>query len=306
MVILTKNFDGFGNQLLISSHFLVNSLEHGYELAIPSFGPHFSFFEGTAGKKVAFFGGRPVQLHPGNAITTALYRVLQWQWAANLLRQLPWLPRSLDAPILDDSGPNDVDLNSSAYLTQVRDARDLLINGWQFRDKLNFTRHGDWLRHFFRPIAPHLLAVEEVLATNRAATDVLIGVHIRRGDYAGWYGGAFLYQNATYVRAMREMRALFPTTTRVRFLLFSNEPIPAEDFAEFDTGRSTDHPVEDLYAMAGCDYILGPLSTFSMWASFYGRVPLLHLHRPDQPVRSLTDFQVFEDQEAVHWTPALL
>jgi Glycosyl transferase family 11 len=306
MVILTKNFDGFGNQLLISSHFMVNALEHGYELAIPSFRAHFPFFEGTADKQVALFGGRPVYLHRGNAITAALYRTLQWHWGAALLRHLPWLPRSLDAPILDDSGPDDVDLNSPAYLSQVREARDLLINGWQFRDKPNFTRHGDLLRQFFRPIAPHRLAVEQVLATNRAAADVLIGVHIRRGDYAGWYGGAFLYPNATYARAMREMRGLFPTTTRVRFLLFSNEPITAEDFVEFDTGRSTNHPVEDLYAMAGCDYLIGPLSTYSMWASFYGRVPLLHLHRPDQPVKSLTAFQVFEDQEAAQWAPALL
>ena len=100
---------------------------------------------------------------------------------------------------------------------------------------------------------------------------------------------------------MREVLALFPAETRVRFLLFSNEPIPAADFAEFDTGRSTDHPVEDMYAMAGCDYIVGPLSTYSMWASFYGRVPLCHLHRPDQPITSLNEFVVFEDQETMRW-----
>jgi len=103
---------------------------------------------------------------------------------------------------------------------------------------------------------------------------------------------------------MRQMRALFPATTRVRFLLFSNEPIAEADFAGFDTGRSSDHPVEDLYALAGCDYIIGPISTYSMWASFYGRVPLLHLHRPDQPIGSLDDFMVFEDQvDSRRWEP---
>lgn len=305
MVILTKDFNGFGNQLLISSHFLVNSLEHGYALAIPSFAAHFPFFEGTAGQRVAFFGGRPVQLRPGRAVATALYRALQWPWGAALLGRLPWLPRRLGAPLLDDAGPADVDLNGPAYLAQAHHARDLLINGWQFRDKVNFARHGDLLRQFFRPIAPHRRAVADVLATHRAGADVLVGVHIRRGDYAGWYEGAFLYQNATYVRAMRELRALLPADARVRFLLCSNEPIAPEDFAGFDTGRATDHPVEDLYALAGCDYLLGPLSTYSMWASFYGRVPLLHLHRPDQPVRSLAEFRVFEDQEAVPWVPAL-
>lgn len=301
MVILTKDFNGFGNQLLISSHFLVNALEHDYQLAIPSFRAHYPFFEGTAGQRVASFGWMPVQLYPGTAVANVLYGTLQWQWGEALLRRLPWLPRSLGTPILDDSGPDDIDLNSPRYLGQARHTRTLLINGWQFRDKLNFAKHGDLLRQFFRPIRPHREAVAQVLATNREHADVLVGVHIRRGDYAGWYGGAFLYDNATYVRAMRGVLALFPPKTRVRFLLFSNESIVAADFAEFDTGRSTNHPVEDLYAMAGCDYIVGPLSTYSMWASFYGRVPLCHLHRPDQSITSLHEFVVFEDQETVQW-----
>ena len=35
--------------------------------------------------------------------------------------------------------------------------------------------------------------------------------------------------------------------------------------------------MSDLYALAGCDYILGPPGTFSQWASFYGEKPLLQL-----------------------------
>jgi hypothetical protein len=30
----------------------------------------------------------------------------------------------------------------------------------------------------------------------------------------------------------------------------------------------------DLYALAKCDYLLGTLSSFSQWASFYGNKPL--------------------------------
>ncbi|GAC1589984.1 MAG: hypothetical protein NVS3B25_08050 [Hymenobacter sp.] len=88
-------------------------------------------------------------------------------------------------------------------------------------------------------------------------------------------------------------------------MLCSNEPIPAADFDDFDTGRATNHYVEDLYAMAGCDYLIGPLSTYSMWASFYGRVPICHLHRPSHSIHSLDDFEVFEDQPTLRWHPEL-
>jgi hypothetical protein len=33
----------------------------------------------------------------------------------------------------------------------------------------------------------------------------------------------------------------------------------------------------DLHALARCDYIFGPQSTFPQWASFYGNKPLLLL-----------------------------
>ena len=301
MVILTQDLDGFGNHLLLTSHFLVNAVQYNYELAIPSFERYAPFFEGPTANPTVLFGQLPVQMNSGQPTTALLYRGLRNRWGAAVLLRLPWLHQLLGVRIAVDEPTGDVDLNSAAYLALAHGPRPLLVHGWQYRDKTNFARHSDLLRRFFRPIEVHRRAVAGVLDRCRAGIDVLVGVHIRRGDYAGWCGGAFLYNNATYVRAMREMRALFPDDARVRFLLFSNEPIPAEDFAEFDTGRSTDHPLEDLYAMAGCDYIIGPLSTYSMWASFYGRVPLCHLHGPDHPVESLEQFVVFEDQETVRW-----
>ena len=44
-----------------------------------------------------------------------------------------------------------------------------------------------------------------------------------------------------------------------------------------------------MHAMSLCDYILGPPSTFSGWASFMGRVQRLQLKSRDQAVR-LEDF----------------
>ena len=79
------------------------------------------------------------------------------------------------------------------------------------------------------------------------------------------------------------------------FLLCSNEELNYADFAGLQVHSATGHFVEDLYALAACDLVLGPPSSYSMWASFYGQVPLLHLEHADQPV-SLPDFQVFLDQ----------
>jgi hypothetical protein len=44
------------------------------------------------------------------------------------------------------------------------------------------------------------------------------------------------------------------------------------------------HFITDMYVLAACDAILGPPSTFSIWASYYGRVPLMQLEHRDQQV----------------------
>jgi hypothetical protein len=302
MVILTQDLHGLGNCLLQTSHFLVNAADTGYELAIPAFERYAPYFEATAGRRSFRFGPQLVHLDPPQPMTATLFRMLQWRGVPNVLLRLPWLVRPLGYRLVADLPVGDVDLNSPEFQALAHDAScPLLVHGWQYRDKPGFARHADRLRQFFRPVAAHREAIAQVLTANRAHADVLVGVHIRRGDYAGWYGGAYLYSHTTYARVMHDVEALFPAGTRVRFLLFSNEPIPDEAFAAFDTGRATNHELEDMYTLAGCDYIVGPLSTYSMWASFYGRVPLCHLHRPDQLVTSLEEFVVFQDQEAIRW-----
>ena len=75
---------------------------------------------------------------------------------------------------------------------------------------------------------------------------------------------------------MRETAALFPGR-KVAFLICSNEPRQPEEFAGLTVDFGPNTAVGDLYALAGCDYIVGPLSSFTQWASFYGNKPLFHL-----------------------------
>ena len=48
----------------------------------------------------------------------------------------------------------------------------------------------------------------------------------------------------------------------------------------------------DLYALSRCDYIIGPPSTFSQWASYYGHVPLRFLRWKGDEI-SMSEFLPF-------------
>jgi hypothetical protein len=54
----------------------------------------------------------------------------------------------------------------------------------------------------------------------------------------------------------------------------------SQNYNGFDIVIGPGDPAEDLFSLAACDYIMGPSSTFTIWASFYGDVPLFMIKDP--------------------------
>ena len=120
-------------------------------------------------------------------------------------------------------------------------------------------------------------------------TSPIIGVHIRRGDYKQFCGGKFYYTDSEYMGFMKQICGLFGKSTR--FFISTNEKIHLEGFCDFDIVKiPTTKPAEDMYCLSKCDYIIGPYSSFSAWASFYGNVPYCCVMRNRKMVYS--DFNV--------------
>ena len=132
---------------------------------------------------------------------------------------------------------------------------------------------------------------------SRKASETIIGIHIRRGDYKQWRGGKYFYEFSHYKKIAEHLRNQINKEEskkgekRVRFFLSSNEDlthfIPELPDSFSYPGQSA---VEDLACLSACDYIFGPSSTFSMWASYYGNVPLRILD-PGENTISIDEFE---------------
>jgi len=146
------------------------------------------------------------------------------------------------------------------------------------------------IRDFFAPVPEIQRRVDACIHGNRQDSAVLVGVHLRRGDYRHWSGGKYYYEDDTIRRLLHETREAFPGR-KVRFLLVSNQPINRDSYRGLDIGLGPGDPPGDLYSLAACDYLLGPPSTFTMWASFFGNVPLCCIDDPSVAPR-LDRFQV--------------
>jgi hypothetical protein len=149
----------------------------------------------------------------------------------------------------------------------------LITDGWLFRDLKNVAKHSEQIRSFFRPAEKYARNVSGLVSAARQECDLLVGVHIRQGDYIRWLNGKYHFRTEEYVALMKRF-AISLGTKRIRFMICSNVAQNLQAFDGLNYIMGSNHQLEDMYAFAQCDYLIGPPSTYTMWASFYGLVPL--------------------------------
>lgn len=135
------------------------------------------------------------------------------------------------------------------------------------------VKHADLLRSHFRLATPLREQLVPFIDRLRANHERLIGIHIRQGDYSKYRGGQWMFDIQTYHRMITHLASLFPSES-IGFLISTNGALPSEAFAGHCVYRSPGHLALDMYALAACDLIIGPPSTFSGWASFVGNTPI--------------------------------
>lgn len=168
----------------------------------------------------------------------------------------------------------------------------LLLKGEGFRDTENLAKQSYLIREVFKLKEPYS---EKIISLVKRFRDddntILVGIHMRRGDYRYWMDGKYFFEDSVYKEAIEQFENINPYW-KIKFLLFSDESIIISNFGASNVIASNQEMIIDLYLMAKCDYIIGPISTFSGWASFCGQVPLFHLGSTDINMK-MEDFRVY-------------
>jgi hypothetical protein len=166
--------------------------------------------------------------------------------------------------------------------------KNIFITGFLFRTPDNFRKHSDKIRSLFKFDSSTQFLAEQVIGGLKSTPDAkIVGIHVRRGDYLSWKNGEFFFDNETYASAMRQMQSnLTCLNVPTAFLIVTNDlkSIHKHAFDGLPYFLSNNSEIIDLCLLSKCDYIIGPPSTFSSWASFYGKVPYLHLNSKDEMV----------------------
>lgn len=168
--------------------------------------------------------------------------------------------------------------------------RIYIVNAWEQRiHTSSFLKENDFIRLVILPEADSRKNAAERIELLRQKFDVIVAVHIRRGDYKTFLDGKYYFEDDVYLHKMEQINHLL-APAKVVFAIFSNEKIDIKNFTTINVSFSNDNtPIGDMWGISLCDFIIGPLSTFSMWASFFKKVPL-HFIKKNTEIKTMDIF----------------
>jgi len=281
MIVIARSVGRLGNHLELYAHFIAAAREYGVALANPCFAEYADCFVGT---KNDLWCRYPQGEHSQNKTPSMRRRRVHAKATYLAARMLAHL-RLRRGPVVAIrlKGESPLDLGSEAFASIAHRHPLLFVQGWCFRSSALLAKHADAVRRHLQITDEHRRSVDRAMKQARADSDFLVGVHVRHGDYATWKNGQHFYPLDKYAGWMRQIVKAFPDRN-VRFMVCSEKPLDWEVFAGLNVRCGPGHPVEDMYSLADTDLILGPPSTFTIWASFYGETPLMVLENADQSV----------------------
>jgi hypothetical protein len=218
------------------------------------------------------------------------YPGLRINWHQEIMNSI--IPVFKDIRLLSLFKTEHFDIDNPGNHAVILKSRLLLCDGWFFRSFDTTIKYRSYYQNLFNPnIDKEGLKVTYLQKTS--SDQLIIGVHIRRCDYKYHTNGIYYYNDSTFIDKIKQL-INYLETNNYRLLLFSDDQ--TLNIKEFemnfkDVAISRGSETVDHFLMSKCDYIIGPPSTFSLWASYIGETPFYHIKSADDLI-SLDKFSI--------------
>ncbi|MEO0311636.1 MAG: hypothetical protein RIQ89_1293 [Bacteroidota bacterium] len=279
-IFITDKKGQLGNRLFLYAHFIGFAKEYDFELYNFAFIDYQSYFENSNHQVLPSFN--TTKKWSRSAAFTFLFIskiIIAWYKVTKL--NLPGFKVHYI-----DSWDKTVELDASNFDSK----KYHLISGWGFRNHSLLAKHQTTIANHLSPKKNYFTKITNLNLDK--SKFIYCGVHIRKGDYEKFEGGKYYFTLENYKTWMDQFAAKHPHKSVV-FIIASNEKITPKDFPDHKIIFSNGEPIEDIICLTSCNYIIGPPSTFSGWASYYGTTPLLHMQAKDAVI-DMEHFKVYQ------------
>lgn len=258
-LINMEAYGRLGNRLFLGAHLIAFGCRYGVATLNPAFGEYAKMFP--------WLNGNAALAYPW--VETGSPREARKMAHFLRLRELlPWSKR------LSYWGEADFDFDNgdaSGLIDQLHTGRSVFLRSWLFRGQESFRRYRSEILTVFRPESGIIDKANDFVKSAKVGYDRAVGVHVRWEDYRGT---VHFISQGQFLSEMERDRREHPGKKTV-YLLFSNEDLSSSTWPGLDVVISpAPSAMFDLQAMAACDEIMGPPSTFSEWASVVGEIPI--------------------------------
>jgi hypothetical protein len=291
-VIIADKNGQIGHRLFLFAHYIANSIRYDYKLINPDFNEFRDYFDSA---KQNDYGNLAVSTRFSNSVflNNIITRIFKFI-AAVLHRTIPatrWYKLVRIYQTSDQHIDKFIFHDIEKDRLFSRNEKIVFMQGWSFRSPESVVEYKKEIRRHFRLKPFWKLKVDNFVNSCKGEADMLIGVDIRRGDFKNFMNGKYYYSAEEYRSFMEQTIKLFPEK-KITFVICSNERIQINDLDNCNVVYGPGHFIEDLYTLAECDYLLGPPSTFSQWASYYGDKPLRIITDAQTPIRNIKEFTI--------------
>jgi len=281
MIILSDNRNQMCNKLWAFSFFIAYGMKNDVEIYIPNFKEYESFFE-----NLNQFQNIKFKLAENSRTEKTIKFGISSLYKLHKIKISP-LFRLFNIYFPPENQINELFCDPK---------RIVIINSWKHKKDIDaFLNFKPQIKSLFKPKDEYCRRTNALFLKLKQQYDVVIGVHIRRGDYINFQKGIYFFDDTVYCNYMTILSNEL-AEKRVAFFISSIEAVNSENYGDLNIHMLENSlGIEDLYALSECDYIMGPPSTFSMWASFYGSVPLKLLENANEKFTTI-DFSVINYQ----------
>lgn len=279
MVIIIQKYGQLGNRLFPFAQFIAHAHKHKYRVMNLAFEDYSEHFLNTQNSLASSFP------NPWRSkfFTKRVRRIVFIAFAivARTLIKLNWL-KSPFHEIIVQTDPQPHYYSDNTFVKLLTSKKFVFIcNPFYFRDDITLHENLNVVIDFLPLSEAHQQNLEPLLAQLKDECDIIVGLHIRGGDFRTWMDGKYFYDIHYFVESIKQMKLLFEDK-RVGFLICSNEKWDPSLFGDAQVYFGTNDIAEDLYLLSTTNYLIGGYSSYLYWAALYGNVPIFSfLKEPD-------------------------
>ena len=270
LIIICDNYGRLGNRLHLFAQMIIFSKTNNYIIWMPGFNEYNEYFQNIKNKPLYGAMQYPIpRIFSSEQILNALNRIYI------IVSKIPknFALTTLSFYKFDDGSPWET--------IQKFDSKCTLFKGFVFQEYTldNLIARND-ITKMFTPKNTFNKEIIDPISKLKIKNDYICGVLIRQTDYRTWNNGKYFFTTEEYGKIINNLN-IHLQDLKVGYFIATDEEQPIDFLQNLDRIIRVGHPIQNLYTLSHCDFLIGPPSSFIGWSSLYGRKHLFTIYDKD-------------------------